>query len=163
MSERDLKRVEILNEVLSGRWTAVRERPSWRSANAKRTGCWRETNRRWRRTHPQGPCSDVEPQRERWHPAVCGGFGEDQVRRLRTDAGGVLLEKHDLRVGRETLRWWMVAEGLWLSRQQRRTFHRPRLRRESYGELIQIDGSQHRWFEQRGEPCTLMVRPRKTS
>ncbi len=34
---------------------------------------------------------------------------------------------------------------------------RPRLRRESYGELIQIDGSQHRWFEQRGEPCTLLV------
>ncbi len=33
----------------------------------------------------------------------------------------------------------------------------PRLRRESYGELIQIDGSDHRWFEQRGEPCTLLV------
>src|SRR6202166_5457015 len=32
-----------------------------------------------------------------------------------------------------------------------------RLRRESYGELIQIDGSDHRWFEQRGEPCTLLV------
>ena len=51
----------------------------------------------------------------------------------------------------------MVAEGLWLSRKQRRTFHQPRLRRESYGELIQIDGSEHRWFEQRGEPCTLLV------
>ena len=51
----------------------------------------------------------------------------------------------------------MVEEGLWLSRKQRRTFHQPRLRRESYGELIQIDGSDHRWFEQRGEPCTLLV------
>lgn len=40
---------------------------------------------------------------------------------------------------------------------QRRTFHQPRLRRESYGELIQIDGSDHRWFEQQGEPCTLLV------
>ncbi len=47
--------------------------------------------------------------------------------------------------------------GLWLSRKQRRTFHQPRLRRESYGELIQIDGSEHRWFEERGEPCTLLV------
>ena len=74
-----------------------------------------------------------------------------------TLATEVLLEKHELRIGRETLRRWMVAEGLWLSRQQRRTFHQPRLRRESYGELIQIDGSQHRWFEQRGEPCTLLV------
>ncbi len=51
----------------------------------------------------------------------------------------------------------MMAEGVWLSRTQRRTFHQPRLRRESYGELIQIDGSDHRWFEQRGEPCTLLV------
>jgi hypothetical protein len=69
----------------------------------------------------------------------------------------VLLDKHQLRIGKETLRRWMMAEGLWLSRTQRRTFHQPRLRRESYGELIQIDGSDHRWFEQRGEPCTLLV------
>jgi hypothetical protein len=32
-----------------------------------------------------------------------------------------------------------------------------RLRREAYGELIQIDGSEHRWFEDRGAPCSLLV------
>src|SRR5260370_33386265 len=69
----------------------------------------------------------------------------------------VLLAKHDIKVGRETLRTWMVEDGLWLSRKQRRSFHQPRLRRESYGELVQIDGSDHRWFEQRGEPCTFLV------
>jgi hypothetical protein len=31
------------------------------------------------------------------------------------------------------------------------------LRREAYGELIQIDGSEHRWFEDRGAPCSLLV------
>jgi hypothetical protein len=31
------------------------------------------------------------------------------------------------------------------------------LRRECYGELVQIDGSDHRWFEDRGDPCTLLV------
>ncbi len=51
----------------------------------------------------------------------------------------------------------MVEAGLWLSRKQRRTFHQPRLRRESYGELVQINGSEYRWFENRGEPCTLLV------
>ena len=50
----------------------------------------------------------------------------------------------------------MVADGLWLSRKQRRTFQ-PRLRRECLGKLVQIDGSEHRWFERRGEPCTLPV------
>lgn len=74
-----------------------------------------------------------------------------------TLATEVLLAKHDIRVGRETLRLWMLEEGLWQSRKQRRSFHQPRLRREGYGELIQIDGSDHRWFEQRGEPCTLLV------
>jgi hypothetical protein len=51
----------------------------------------------------------------------------------------------------------MVEAGLWLSRKQRRSFHQPRLRREHYGELIQIDGSEHRWFEDRAAPCTLLV------
>src|ERR1700686_2756091 len=51
----------------------------------------------------------------------------------------------------------MMGDGLWLSRRQRRSFHRPRLRREAFGELIQIDGSEHRWFENRGAPCTLLV------
>jgi hypothetical protein len=74
-----------------------------------------------------------------------------------TLAAEVLLEKHGLQVSRETLRKWMVEAGLWLSRRQRRTFHQPRLRRECHGELIQIDGSEHRWFEERGAPCTLLV------
>src|ERR1700738_1748682 len=69
----------------------------------------------------------------------------------------ILLDKHAIKVGRETLRTWMLEEGLWLSRNQRRSFHQPRLRRESYGELIQIDGSDHRWFEQRGDRYTLLV------
>ena len=68
-----------------------------------------------------------------------------------------LAANHGLVVSRETLRKWMAEAGIWLSRKQRRTFHQPRLRRESYGELVQIDGSDHRWFEERGDPCTLLV------
>src|SRR5258708_8580311 len=51
----------------------------------------------------------------------------------------------------------MVEDEWGQSRNQRRSLHQPRLRRESYCELVQIDGSDHRWFEQRGEPCTLLV------
>ena len=74
-----------------------------------------------------------------------------------TLAAEVLFEKDGVKVSWETLRKRIIEDGLWLSRRQRRSFHQPRLRRESYGELIQIDGSEHRWFEQRGEPCTLLV------
>jgi hypothetical protein len=72
-------------------------------------------------------------------------------------AAEMLLSKHQLKVSRETLRKWMMSDGLWLSRRQRRSFHQPRLRREAFGELIQIDGSDHRWFENRGDACTLLV------
>ncbi len=58
-----------------------------------------------------------------------------------------LQERHGIIVGRGPVRRWMVEAGLWLSRKQRRTFHQPWLRRESYGELVQIDGSDHRWLK----------------
>jgi hypothetical protein len=74
-----------------------------------------------------------------------------------TLAAEALHERHDIQVSRETLRKWMMDAGLWASRKQRRVFHQPRLRRERLGELIQIDGSEHRWFEERDEPCTLLV------
>jgi hypothetical protein len=68
-----------------------------------------------------------------------------------------LAERHALKVSRETLRKWMIEDGLWRDRKTRRSFHPPRLRRERLGELIQIDGSDHRWFEDRAVPCTLLV------
>jgi len=74
-----------------------------------------------------------------------------------TLAAEKLAELDGLTVSRETLRQWMTGAGIWLSRKQRRTFHQPRLRREAYGELVQIDGSEHRWFEDRGDPCSLLV------
>ena len=74
-----------------------------------------------------------------------------------TLAAEMLAQRHELKVSRETLRGWMTDAGLWLSRKQRRSFHQPRLRREALGELVQIDGSEHRWFEDRAEPCTLLV------
>jgi transposase len=69
-----------------------------------------------------------------------------------------LLELHDLRVGRETLRHWLVDAGVWLPRAQRLPkAHQPRNRRQRLGELVQIDGCDHDWFETRGERCTLLV------
>ena len=69
-----------------------------------------------------------------------------------------LLEVHDCRVSRETLRKWMIEDGLWLDRRRRLpSVHQPRNRRERRGELIQIDGSKHWWFENRGPQCTLLA------
>ena len=65
---------------------------------------------------------------------------------------------HGITLGRETLRLWMVEAGLWLERKQRRKpVHQPRYRRECVGELVQVDGCEHWWFEDRGPQCTLLV------
>jgi hypothetical protein len=56
-----------------------------------------------------------------------------------------------------SLRRWLLAEGLW-SRERRRAKHRRRrARRERYGELLQMDGSHHDWFEGRRGWAVLMV------
>jgi len=61
-------------------------------------------------------------------------------------------------VARETLRKWMAAAGLWLTRAKGLPIvHQPRHRRSCFGELVQIDGNPHAWFEARGPRCTLLV------
>ncbi len=65
---------------------------------------------------------------------------------------------HGLSVSSETVRSWMIAEGLWADRKARqKPVYQPRYRRDCFGELVQIDGSMHWWFEERGPRCTLLV------
>jgi hypothetical protein len=69
-----------------------------------------------------------------------------------------LAECHDIKISHEALRKLMIAEGLWKDRKARRPrVYQPRYRRECLGELIQIDGSFHRWFEDRGPQTSLLV------
>lgn len=69
-----------------------------------------------------------------------------------------LREIHGIVVGKETVRRLMSEVGFWVPRRQRPAkIYQPRNRRYCVGELIQIDGSDHHWFEDRGPACTLLV------
>jgi transposase len=69
-----------------------------------------------------------------------------------------LREVHQVEMSRESVRKLMIEEGLWKAKRAKKpTVHQMRERRACYGELIQIDGSDHTWFEERGERCTLLV------
>jgi transposase len=74
-----------------------------------------------------------------------------------TLAAEKLREVHQITLGRETLRLWMIQAGIWADRKQRKQVHQPRHRRECVGELVQVDGCEHWWFEDRGPQCTLLV------
>jgi transposase len=68
-----------------------------------------------------------------------------------------LAKEHGLAVAVETLRQWLLAAGLWQRRRRHPPHRRRRPRKEHCGELVQMDGSWHDWFEGRRPWATLMV------
>jgi transposase len=87
------------------------------------------------------------------------------VKRLRTRYSGFgptlaceqLKERDGVCVSRETVRQWMVEEGLWEPRSARVQHRAWRERRACFGELVQMDTSEHDWFEGRGERAVLIT------
>ena len=69
-----------------------------------------------------------------------------------------LVELEGLQISAESVRQLMIAEGLWKPKKARKAVvHQMRERRAYFGELIQIDGSPHDWFEGRAPACSLLV------
>ena len=69
-----------------------------------------------------------------------------------------LVEVERLKLSRESVRQLMLAADLWKARRARKIVtHQMRVRRPCLGELVQIDGSPHDWFEGRGPSCVLLV------
>ena len=69
-----------------------------------------------------------------------------------------LVEEHDINLSLTTIRVAMISTGLWSPRTRRKAqVHQLRERRSCYGELVQLDGSPHPWFDDRGERCNLNV------
>lgn len=69
-----------------------------------------------------------------------------------------LAQRQNINIGIETARNWMTEAGIWKPKVSKKAVvHPPRARRHCYGDLVQIDGSPHAWFEARGPSCTLIV------
>lgn len=69
-----------------------------------------------------------------------------------------LVERNSLKLSKESVRQIMISEGLWKQRKRKRLrIHQMRARRACVGELVQIDGSPHNWFEDRGPRCNVLV------
>jgi len=76
-----------------------------------------------------------------------------------TFASEQLAKRHQIQVSKETVRQWMMAEGIWRSKgREVKEVHPWRPRRSHYGELVQWDTSDHDWLEGRGEPVHHLVR-----
>jgi hypothetical protein len=160
MSDRELTRLRVMIDLADGRLTP--------EAAATLMGIGRRQVFRLHRSfEANGPPALVSRKRgrasnrqhgETFHRTVVALVREHYPDFGPTLAVEKLIERHGLRVGVETLRQWMMADGLWVDRRHKLPSpHQPRRRRECLGELVQIDGSEHAWFENRGETCTLLA------
>src|SRR5512137_661894 len=73
-----------------------------------------------------------------------------------TLASEKLLERDGVRISDETLRGWLIEAGDWKKARKRGRHRQWRERKGHRGEMVQIDGSHHAWFEDRGPECVLM-------
>ena len=159
MSERELNRIEILAQVDDGRLTVdnaanlldLTRRQIFRLLKRYRVDGAAAIRHRSRGRVPNNQFHDAK------RDFALTVIKEEYPDFGPTLAAEMLAEHHGFKVSRETLRKWLIEDGHWLPRKERRRFHQPRLRRECFGELVQIDGSDHRWFEDRGPRCTLLV------
>ena len=81
--------------------------------------------------------------------AKYSGFGP-------TFAAEKLFEREKIDIHRETLRKWLIEAGDWNRVRKSRSHRQWRERKHHFGEIVQVDGSHHNWFEQRGQKCVLM-------
>ncbi len=160
MSTQEFSRLEVLASVRSGR---LRVGDPTRLIGV----CRRQVLRLLRGLRQDGAPSLVSKRRGRRSnhrlPDAVRELALTIVRGYYRDFGPTLAAEklatlHGRTVSRETLRQWMIADGLWVDRRHRLPSpHQPRRRRECLGELVQIDGSEHAWFEDRGPVCTLLA------
>src|SRR3569832_1195398 len=160
MSRKEIDRLEVIRRVFESRLTQVKAgQLMGLSARQVRRLCVASE-----RAGPPGPAPRRRGKRSnRRLPEALQARTTEIVRDLYGDFGPTLaqeklLELHGVRVGKETLRKWMAVAGIWVTREkQLPKVHQPRYRRACLGELVQIDGSPHAWFEERGPTCTLLV------
>ncbi|MDO8513248.1 MAG: ISNCY family transposase [bacterium] len=74
-----------------------------------------------------------------------------------TFASEKLQENHHILVNHESLRLKMINESLWTFKKRKAQARQMRERKECYGELVQLDGSVHAWFENKASKCTLIA------
>ncbi len=163
MSSGELERVEVMGRVAGGDLklsdAAVMLELSYRQAKR----LWRRYRKVGRKGLKHGHagrcCNRSKPKklRRRILTLIKKKYsGTEQERFGPTLAAEHLAEEDGIGVDHETLRRWMLAEGLW-SRQRKRKKHCQRRERKAHlGELVQMDGSFHEWLEGRGPRGCVM-------
>ena len=160
MSVKEIDRLEIIQKIESKELTQVEV--------AKQLCLTSRQVRRLQRNYKEeGPAGLASKKRgKRSNNRLCSDLKSTSIELIKThyhDFGPTLAheklkEVHKLELSLESIRQIMIEEGLWKGKKRKiiKAYQR-RTRRSCYGELIQIDGSPHDWFEGRREKRCLLV------
>jgi transposase len=163
MSEREVRRASVLGRVKAG------EVSQKEGAKILRLS-YRQAKRLYARYRRLGTSGVVHGNAgRRSNHAKSEGFRRKVLQIVRERYGGEpgdrlgptlaaehLATDHGFPVDAETLRRWMLAEGLWSRERKRKAYRQRRQRRAHFGELVQMDGSFHDWLEERAERGCLV-------
>lgn len=158
MSKVERKRLEVMSRVKSGKLTLM-------AASELLRVSYRQAKRIWRRYQAQGDRGLVHGLRGKKSNRQGAKSLKKRVLaryvKCYRDYGPTLaaesLAEDGLVVAVTTLRRWLIQAGLWSRQRERKQHRRRRERRACFGELVQMDGSPHDWFEGRREWAVLMV------
>jgi transposase len=160
MSTKELGRVEVMQKLSE-------KRMSQSEAGRVLNLSTRQIKRLLKTYRKKGAAGLVSGQRGRpSHNCLAEDVKKRALNLLKTKYKGFgptlahekLVEKDKLKLSDESVRQLMIAEGLWKARKVKKVVtHQLRERRACFGELIQIDGSPHDWFEGRTAACVLLV------
>jgi len=159
MSTRDRRRTGLMTRVAEGVLKL-------RVAGEMMRVTYRQAKRIWRRYRQEGDGGLVHRGRgrrsNRRRPVAEQQRAVGLYTKQYAGFGPLLASEHlatdyGLVVDHETLRRWLLSAGHWEARRQRQAHRAARERRPRRGDLVQIDGSEHDWFEGRGPRAVLMV------
>ena len=159
MSAKERARLEVFGRVLAGDVTLVK-------ASELLGLSYRQAKRSWSRYREEGDVGLVHRLRGKASNRQSDGEKRAKVLHLYskkysdygpTLASECLAADDGLEIPVETLRRWLRSAGLWTRRRRHKPHRRRRPRKEQFGELVQMDGSVHDWFEGRRVEAVLMV------
>ena len=158
LRQKDLKRLHVMHKVLEGTMTQA-EAAEVISLSERQI---RRIASRIRQEGDKGICHTARGKPS--NRKLSKKLKNRVVRLYRTtyaDFGPTLFtekleEREGVVISRETARTWLMEEGAWKKHRRRREHRQWRERKDRWGEMVQMDGSHHDWFEGRGPACVFM-------
>jgi transposase len=158
MSQRDLRRLHIIRQVI--------EKQLSRQEAARILGlCKKQIGRIVKRVKEEGDGGICHRSRGRASTRSKPQAMKERALLLYqekysgdgpTFASEKLADRHRIPISDETLRLWLIAASIPYPRRRKRPHRQWRERKHYRGEMVQMDGSHHDWFEGRRAPCVLM-------